>query len=198
MDDDDDGQAGANDGYDGDDGGQAGAAGATLVTQIATVLMKPCCQSIDFTWANFHASGGGYSQIVSALQADPPTITASTADLPGGIAARYYYKSKTIVMGTGWAPGDAISEMGVVHECTHALQDMNGYPINDDSDASAYLAGAIYYLYFNNGSFILPVTINPIFLAALTVAKQVWHNQGQAVAPSVMQPLTSALASNPH
>jgi hypothetical protein len=198
------GPGSGSDGADGSDGsgsgsGSGGAASndPTLVGLIASILSNNYCQSIDFYWAGFHPSGPGYSQVLSALQNSPPTLFA-TRDNVGDYGARFNVSTNTILVASSWNNGDVVSELTMLHECTHALQALANNPVNDDAEAAAYLAGALYCLYYQNGSATLPGTPTPIIAASLKVATNVWHNQGQAVASNTMQPLLDALKTNPH
>jgi hypothetical protein len=159
---DDDNGASSNDG--------SASSDPNVATQVATILMNSFCQKIDFSWAGQHISSVGYAQVVNALNGSPATLTATRSDT-AGFAARYNYSTKVILLAPNWMPGDVINDLSLVHECTHAFQDIMSYPRSDNSEASGYLAGALYLLYRQNGSSALPGAPTPIHAASFDVAK---------------------------
>ncbi|OQX75757.1 MAG: hypothetical protein B6D61_09825 [Bacteroidetes bacterium 4484_249] len=117
----------------------------SALTDIVKVLRSPGCQNINFQYKNIKVSGSGFRKIASEILLGHIKIVSSFT-VPSN-AAKYNFIYNYLV--TGIFPEKNL----IVHECTHALNDLHKLKIlKIDDEASAYIAQCFYMIIANEFS----------------------------------------------
>ncbi len=90
-----------------------------LLSGLAEILLRPACQSIDFSYHGFRVSGRGYRAVVSAASEGKIDLIVSSKPLNNGALAGFD-GNKTIIFAPDFAFSARRAEVIIVHECTHA------------------------------------------------------------------------------
>jgi hypothetical protein len=169
-----------------------------LVASCANILLSPACQSIAFPWLGQNISGKGYRAVTSALLESRIKLVVK----PMSDAAGKYSSSKDrLTLGSPFNPGDIDDQMTVVHEATHAIQDIecDGVSLARwDMEAAAFVAEWCYFLNSNptNKQWDDRST-DPINVLAFEIAGKIDFNLGP-VDSSLMNKLTDAILADPN
>ncbi|PSJ50778.1 hypothetical protein C7I84_28160 [Mesorhizobium ephedrae] len=104
-------------------------------------LSEPVLQKMDFTVDGLHIRGEAYRKIFELIRDEQ--ILVVVGDNPG--LATYDPGSDTLTTQKGDSPPDLFNRSILIHECTHAIRDMEYVKMTAKSnEAAAYLAQATY------------------------------------------------------
>ena len=114
-------------------------------------LSDPFVQRIDFFVESLHVRGAAYQTISDLIKGEQILVVEGTN--PNG--ARYIPQTDTLETQNVKPPADLLNRSLLIHECTHAIKDMERVTITAlSNEAAAYLAQGTYLLLSNpNQSF---------------------------------------------
>jgi hypothetical protein len=183
-----------------------------LVTELALrqrfrgVLMSAACQQINFYWGALHVDGSAFSFIALALASQSPNgigVDVNPTPHPGRRAsAAYNSRLNKIIVPHANFPTNAFETNTIVHEATHAIQDVmlpNGM-LKQLNEVSAFVAAALFNIYSApdiSGPY--PFTPKPgdIFDVAHQTAMPLVDNPGMRLMPEAASPLRKAILAHP-
>jgi len=134
---------------------------------VLRTLSDPVLQKIDFFLDSMHVRGAAYQKIFDLIRDEQ--ILVKVGKNPD--RATYYPKTDTIETQEASSPPDLFNRSVLVHECTHAIKDMEHVTITSlGNEAAAYLAQAVYLL-LSNAQPQIPAGYGQVELA-IKLAKQ--------------------------
>lgn len=170
--------------------------------RVSNILLSSAAASMDF-WANgMHVTGGGYDFVWYAIaegwmslriarkgDSEPAAVLVTSG------TAVAVYQDRIFWFADGNPLTSPKDRSAVVHESTHALRAimLSGVYAKDglygssiqgqyqaDNECVAYIAGALFYLYDNNGT-ELPAGSPSIHATANDIAKKIYNRRGAYV-----------------
>lgn len=103
------------------------------------VLQGPVCRAMSFHFGYFHLRGSQFGVIARKIQSGSIQIVRNT--LETGRWAKYDYEHDTFIVGAD----QHVSDNLIVHEATHAIQDMQGKKRGFvEAEAYAYVAQVMF------------------------------------------------------
>jgi hypothetical protein len=168
-----------------------------LVTSCANILLSPACQSIAFPWLGQNISGKGYREVTHALLESRIKVRVKPMS---DAAGKYSYLKDRLTLGSPFNPRDLDDQMTVVHESTHAIQDIEcdgAWLARWDMEAAAFVAEWCYFLNSNptnkQWDDRSTDTVNAL---AMEIAGKIDFNLGP-VDSNLMNKLTDAILADP-
>ena len=168
-----------------------------LVEGCSRILLSRACQKICFPWQGQVISGKGYRSVVMALLES--RIQVKTGALPDDAGGLYDSKQNLLVLHPMFNPDDIFFQMTLVHEATHAIQDMQfaGHSLwRLDGEAAAYIAEQLFVLFSpppENTSPFLTERSDPIRTRAPKIAKVIAANPMASIDQKTSQDLRDAI-----
>jgi hypothetical protein len=169
---------------------------AELISGLAEVLLRPACQSIDFSYHGFRVNGRGYRAVVSAVSEGKIHLVISDKALRNNALAGFDGVD-TIKFAPNFTFSAPAAEMTLVHESTHASFAVQ-YPGTRmstlNNEALAYLAMTIY------NRLVPPTAQDPwtdftgLWSSALSAAKNV--RRGAEIDETTMKTITDGIMSD--
>jgi hypothetical protein len=143
-----------------------------MKNQSATLLGRSEVTRINFSLEGMAINQGQFNQIKAAIQNDKIMFVH---DQFSGLKAKYFMDTNEIRSGTGAFLNNEELEQKMVHELTHAIQDMTmpgQTKVRKHLEAAAYLAQAL-FIYYTNETEVLNGTFTPDF-AGQDVFEEAW------------------------
>jgi len=113
---------------------------------VLKTLSDPVLQRMNFFVEHLHVEGSAYQKIFDLIQGEQILVQEGTDPNE----ADYDPKTDTLVTQNANSPADLLNRSMLVHECTHAIKDMNQVTIMSlSNEAAAYLAQGTYILLSN-------------------------------------------------
>jgi hypothetical protein len=170
-----------------------------LVSSCANILLSPACQSISFHWLGQFVNGKGYREVTFALFES--RISLVTGPLSGEVKGQYDFDDNSFTLKSPFNPKDLFRQMNVVHEATHAIQDIEchgAWLARWDIEAAAYVAGWFYFLNSNpdNAQWSRRST-KPRAVLALEIAGKIKFEGEASISSNLMNQLSDAIINDP-
>ena len=171
-----------------------------LVAACAHILLSPACQNIGFHWLGQFISGKGYRSVVVALMDSDIELVMKPLTDEGGV---YSARKDRLTLDSPFSPGDFYTQMTIVHEATHAIQDIDlagQWLMRIDLEAAAYVAEWIFCL--NSSPANGPLRYEPdltdaIDVQSLAIARAVAANPKADIDADLIKKLRDAIYANP-
>jgi hypothetical protein len=172
----------------------------TLQNKLFAILQSPEAQRIDFTLGSIKVDGKGLMEVVTSLMLG--TLHIVTMRMDPGAAAQYNTSSNTFEFPNAAFGALATDESSILHECVHALQDIDyGYDFSrgdyftmeSENEAAAYVAGCLYDCYKLPNS----VYTSAVWIAAQKIAVKIKDSPGAVVSEADTRTLRGVIAADP-
>jgi hypothetical protein len=114
------------------------------------LLRSPEVQNINFSIGPYSINGQGYLKVAAAILMGKMPVDVNPGRLTSDQGARFDPPTNELIFRTAALGSNNLQRMNVVHECTHALIANSGFRWDatyTDSEAAAYVAGALYLSY---------------------------------------------------
>lgn len=126
----------------------------SIKTDIVRALRSPACAGISFKLGHIQIHGTDYVRVTGKIESGAIQIVQVMSDTSG--LARYSWKHATVLVGPSITPSQ------VIHEATHAAQDIHAKPWKFyDAELAAYVAQAIFRLLSPSSLTNTPISTRP-------------------------------------
>jgi hypothetical protein len=167
-----------------------------MKTMVLDTLDRPAIRQFAFGFANLYINALLFEEVKNAIKNDKITVTHSSK--MSSLDAKYVYKKNKLVLGFKKTGGNTDREALIVHECVHALLDIQMKLVSvQQSEAAAYIAQCLYYYYRNEEAFQggAEATFgDPLLQAAWGVSAKCRKNS--SVKDADLQPLYAAISTH--
>ncbi len=163
---------------------------------VTTVLSRDEIKKIDFTVAGIKVSPLGFNAVKNNVQSEKIEVEFSRRLARN--TAQYVHSHNKMLLSFRSLDGDSDREGLIVHECVHAIADINGKKqLVSKSEASAFIAQCL-YLYYRNEKDIQDGLIiefdDKVLSAAWKTAEKVRENS--TLSDSDLEPLLKVIAKD--
>jgi hypothetical protein len=174
--------------------------GLTAADAVAFLTTNKAISKINFSLLRYKVWPGGYQKHVADAIASPDEsknihMKASSGLIPTGASASYYAEWDAIAVLPSFNILDPSDQTYFVHECTHALIDIQNLGVVDyhENEAVGFVAEAL----FSFAAGYTPVGSDPIRLASQAIAKTLLAGS-YAVPAADATSLVSTIRISPH
>lgn len=168
----------------------------TIADDIASFLKRtPEIARLNFAFGKLQVSPNGYqNDVADAISAKKIKVKPGSPAVPDGAGAAYYAGFDTLDLRAGFSISKLSDQAYVVHECTHALFDLQniGDHSGYDDEAASYIAEAIYLEALKKP----PLDGHLVRVAAHGIAKKLL-NGDHAVSAADMAKISDFVATTP-
>jgi hypothetical protein len=164
---------------------------SVLLARLVGLLSMPGVQRIGFRLGPYSVSGADYAAIRTALFYGKVGVSINPRLLQK-LNAGAAYIDKSFVFASAGFGLTLTDEMAIVHECTHAVNDMHGFrwtETDTEDEATAFIAGAL-YCFHATGPLKRELTPDPIFATtgepfktAFSIAEKLIYGPANQVVP---------------
>lgn len=121
---------------------------------VRLALSDPVLQRMDFWVDSVHVRGEAYTKIADLIEDEQILVVPGTD--PNH--SEYFFESDTIMTQKASPPADLINRSAMIHECTHAIADMERATVTHlSNEAAARIAQATYLLVSSPNPAIPPI-----------------------------------------
>jgi hypothetical protein len=168
--------------------------GATA--RILSILRSPAARRIDFTLGRWHINADAFESVAKAIELGEIDVVVGAA-ARAGVEAQYNNKSDFVRVPNSGYGATVTQQAGILHECVHAVVDMQNISGQAESanEAAAYVAMMLYTLH--TGSPIPPSNV-PIADIADVIADYMKDHPGAAVPSMFEADLRNVIALHPN
>ena len=151
-------------------------------------------EGINFRLGDLKVYTLGYRDVADAI--DREEILVHVKEMDAGIAAQYFADLNVLELSETADIADPQQQALVVHECTHALLDLQvlGSISNYENEGAAYLAEAL----FLESAKAKPIGDQSMRVWAHTIARWMRENRQFELPKGASRLLAEAVASHPH
>ncbi|WP_315833276.1 hypothetical protein [Bradyrhizobium prioriisuperbiae] len=170
-----------------------------LCARLVGLLASPAVQQIDFSFGQYRVNSSGFRAVSTALLMKTLGYVGIDIDIGGvpiGAGAAYDPNTDKLLFPTATFGGTLTEQMIIVHECVHAIFDIEGFKFTGtytENEGAAYVAGALYYRRSNGGGHFADEPKK----TADRIARSIINAQGAVVPSDQVIALRSVIANHP-
>ena len=168
-----------------------------LIADIVNFLKRdPQVARLNFAYKTYKIWPAGYQvDVVDAINSGDIKVKFDSGAVSTGAGATYFVDFDTLELPTGFSLTSTTEKALIVHECTHALIDLQKIGVHPahETEAVGYLAEAMFLVASKTG----PISAHAMRATSHAIATTLLSSGGYLVSAADWTTLVTAIAADP-